>query len=79
MDKPNDEPMCDLLTQGIQVYEKTAWTPRSLLEKNPRQLVEKISSGPPLADLKLFDSAISLLQVILGAPHGDSGIDAGEF
>jgi starvation-inducible DNA-binding protein len=28
----NDKPTCDLLTQRMQVHEKTAWMPRSLLE-----------------------------------------------
>ena len=28
----NDEPTCDLLTQRMQVHEKTAWMLRSLLE-----------------------------------------------
>jgi starvation-inducible DNA-binding protein len=29
----NDEPTADLLTQRMQVHEKTAWMLRSLLEK----------------------------------------------
>lgn len=29
----NDEPTTDLLTQRVQVHEKTAWMLRSLLEK----------------------------------------------
>ena len=29
----NDEPTCDLLTQRMQIHEKTAWMLRSLLEK----------------------------------------------
>jgi starvation-inducible DNA-binding protein len=28
----NDQPTCDLLTQRLQVHEKTAWMLRSLLE-----------------------------------------------
>jgi starvation-inducible DNA-binding protein len=28
----NDQPTCDLLTQRMQVHEKTAWMLRSLLE-----------------------------------------------
>jgi len=28
----NDEPSCDLLTQRMQLHEKTAWMLRSLLE-----------------------------------------------
>ncbi|MCA9829573.1 MAG: hypothetical protein KC495_03785 [Dehalococcoidia bacterium] len=28
----NDQPTVDLLTQRLQVHEKTAWTLRSLLE-----------------------------------------------
>ncbi|WP_437829312.1 Dps family protein [Sorangium sp. So ce1153] len=28
----NDEPTCDLLTQRLQIHEKTAWMLRSLLE-----------------------------------------------
>ncbi len=32
-DKANDEPTADLLTQRLQVHEKTAWMLRSLLEK----------------------------------------------
>ncbi|HEY9609763.1 Dps family protein [Allocoleopsis sp.] len=31
-DKVNDEPTADLLTQRLQVHEKTAWMLRSLLE-----------------------------------------------
>lgn len=31
-DEANDEPTCDLLTQRMQVSEKTAWMLRSLLE-----------------------------------------------
>ena len=31
-DGANDQPTCDLLTQRMQVHEKTAWTLRSLLE-----------------------------------------------
>ncbi len=31
-DKANDEPTADLLTQRMQVHEKTAWMLRSLLE-----------------------------------------------
>jgi starvation-inducible DNA-binding protein len=32
VDKANDEPTADLLTQRMQVHEKTAWMLRSLLE-----------------------------------------------
>lgn len=32
-DKVNDEPTADLLTQRLQVHEKTAWMLRSLLEE----------------------------------------------
>lgn len=32
-DKANDEPTADLLTQRMQVHEKTAWMLRSLIEK----------------------------------------------
>ena len=32
VDKVNDEPSADLLTQRMQVHEKTAWMLRSLLE-----------------------------------------------
>jgi starvation-inducible DNA-binding protein len=32
-DKANDQPTCDLLTQRMQVHEKSAWMLRSLLEK----------------------------------------------
>ncbi len=28
----NDQPTCDVLTQRLQVHEKTAWMLRSLLE-----------------------------------------------
>jgi len=31
-DSANDQPTCDLLTQRMQVHEKTAWMLRSLLE-----------------------------------------------
>lgn len=31
-DAANDQPTCDLLTQRLQVHEKTAWMLRSLLE-----------------------------------------------
>jgi starvation-inducible DNA-binding protein len=33
VEKANDEPSADLLTQRMQVHEKTAWMLRSLLEK----------------------------------------------
>ena len=33
VDKVNDEPSADLLTQRMQVHEKTAWMLRSLLEE----------------------------------------------
>jgi starvation-inducible DNA-binding protein len=33
VDKVNDEPTADLLTQRMQMHEKTAWMLRSLLEK----------------------------------------------
>jgi starvation-inducible DNA-binding protein len=33
VDKVNDEPTADLLTQRMQVHEKTAWMLRSLLER----------------------------------------------
>ncbi len=33
VDKANDQPTADLLTQRLQVHEKTAWMLRSLLEK----------------------------------------------
>ena len=33
VDRANDEPSADLLTQRLQVHEKTAWMLRSLLEK----------------------------------------------
>ena len=33
VDKANDEPTADLLTQRMQTHEKTAWMLRSLLEK----------------------------------------------
>jgi starvation-inducible DNA-binding protein len=32
VDKASDEPSADLLTQRLQVHEKTAWMLRSLLE-----------------------------------------------
>ena len=32
VDKASDEPTADLLTQRMQVHEKTAWMLRSLLE-----------------------------------------------
>ena len=32
-DAANDQPTCDLLTQRLQVHEKTAWMLRSLLEE----------------------------------------------
>ena len=32
-DKASDEPTADLLTQRMQVHEKTAWMLRSLLEE----------------------------------------------
>jgi starvation-inducible DNA-binding protein len=32
-DKASDEPTADLLTQRLQVHEKTAWMLRSLLEQ----------------------------------------------
>ena len=31
-DEANDQPTADLLTQRLQIHEKTAWMPRSLLE-----------------------------------------------
>jgi len=31
-DEANDQPTCDLLTQRLQIHEKTAWMLRSLLE-----------------------------------------------
>ena len=31
-DSANDQPTCDLLTQRMQIHEKTAWMLRSLLE-----------------------------------------------
>lgn len=34
VDKASDEPTADLLTQRLQLHEKTAWMLRSLLEKN---------------------------------------------
>ena len=34
VDAVNDEPTADLLTQRMQVHEKTAWMLRSLLENN---------------------------------------------
>ena len=33
VEKANDEPTADLLTQRMQMHEKTAWMLRSLLEK----------------------------------------------
>jgi len=33
VDKASDEPSADLLTQRLQIHEKTAWMLRSLLEK----------------------------------------------
>jgi starvation-inducible DNA-binding protein len=33
VEKSNDEPTADLLTQRMQIHEKTAWMLRSLLEK----------------------------------------------
>ena len=33
VDKANDEPTADLLTQRMQVHEKNAWMLRSLLKK----------------------------------------------
>jgi starvation-inducible DNA-binding protein len=33
VEKANDEPSADLLTQRMQIHEKTAWMLRSLLEK----------------------------------------------
>ena len=33
VDKANDEPSADLLTQRMQIHEKNAWMLRSLLQK----------------------------------------------
>jgi starvation-inducible DNA-binding protein len=33
VDKANDQPTADLLTQRLEVHEKTAWMLRSLLEE----------------------------------------------
>jgi starvation-inducible DNA-binding protein len=33
VDKANDQPTMDLLTQRLEVHEKTAWMLRSLLEE----------------------------------------------
>ena len=33
VDKVNDEPTADLLTQRMQIHEKNAWMLRSLLEE----------------------------------------------
>jgi starvation-inducible DNA-binding protein len=33
VEKANDEPSADLLTQRMQIHEKTAWMLRSLLDK----------------------------------------------
>jgi starvation-inducible DNA-binding protein len=33
VEKANDQPSADLLTQRIEVHEKTAWMLRSLLEE----------------------------------------------
>ncbi len=33
VEQANDEPSADLLTQRMQVHEKTAWMLRSMLEK----------------------------------------------
>jgi starvation-inducible DNA-binding protein len=33
VDKANDAPTADLLTQPMQIHEKSAWMLRSLLEK----------------------------------------------
>jgi starvation-inducible DNA-binding protein len=33
VDKANDQPTADVLTQRIDVHEKTAWMLRSLLEE----------------------------------------------
>jgi starvation-inducible DNA-binding protein len=33
VEKANDQPTADLLTQRIEVHEKTAWMLRSLLEE----------------------------------------------
>jgi starvation-inducible DNA-binding protein len=33
VERANDEPTADLLTQRMQVHEKTAWMLRSMLEK----------------------------------------------
>jgi len=33
VDKASDEPTADLLTQRLQLHEKTAWMLRSLLEE----------------------------------------------
>jgi starvation-inducible DNA-binding protein len=33
VERNNDEPTADLLTQRMQVHEKTAWMLRSLLEE----------------------------------------------
>jgi starvation-inducible DNA-binding protein len=32
VDKANDQPTADLLTQRIEIHEKTAWMLRSILE-----------------------------------------------
>ncbi len=32
-EKANDQPTCDLLTQRMQIHEKSAWMLRSLLEE----------------------------------------------
>ncbi|WP_278364172.1 ferritin-like domain-containing protein, partial [Acinetobacter schindleri] len=33
VDKANDQPTADILTQRLNVHEKTAWMLRSLLEE----------------------------------------------
>jgi hypothetical protein len=49
-DEANDEPTCDLLTQKMQVSEKTAWMLRSLLNPPDCRTHEGCSPGDGLGE-----------------------------
>jgi starvation-inducible DNA-binding protein len=53
VDKANDQPTADLLTQRIEVHEKTAWMLRSLLEETSRNRSRGLSVKADLRRLQV--------------------------
>ncbi len=79
VEKSSDEPSADLLTQRMQVHEKSAWMLRSLLEKQER-MANALAFGSLAAEIALRrDNPHGPRQVARKTPSSDAGVKSGSI